>query len=112
MNNMSTRSNIKLIDQFGEILLYKHHDGYPEGGPGVISFLRNKLEKNSESAEELANELIKNSEVRVSSGIHGDIEWYYEVDMVKKKIDVFETSWDSDDREFIGSHPFVKEVTA
>lgn len=108
---MSTRSNIKLIDQFGEILLYKHHDGYPEG-PGIIHFMRSHLEKNSESAEQLANELIKTTEVQVSNSIHGDIEWYYEIDMIHQKIDVYKSSWESEDRVFQESHSFVKEVTA
>lgn len=101
---MSTRSNIKLVDNCGEILLYKHHDGYPTGEHGIIEFLKPFLAKSMKSAEWLAEMLIKETECRASSALHGDIEYYYEVNVETDKIDVYESSWDSDDRVFVRSY--------
>jgi len=101
---MSTRSNIKVVDNCGEILLYKHHDGYPTGEHGIIEFLKPYLKRSGNSAEWMCKLLIDETEVDVSSGIHGDIEWYYEVNVETNKIDVYESSWDSNDRVFLRSY--------
>jgi len=102
-NKMSTRSNIKLIDNCGSILLYKHHDGYPESEHGIIAFLTPFIQKSMKSAEWLAEMLIKDTECKASSALHGDIEYYYEVKVEENKIDVYKSSWDSDDRVFEGT---------
>ena len=99
-NKMSTRSNIKLIDNCGSILLYKHHDGYPESEHGVIAFLTPFLQKSMKSAEWMAEMLIGETECKASSALHGDIEYYYEVNVETNKISIYESSWDSDDQVF------------
>ena len=81
---MSTRSNIRIIDGMGDILLYKHHDGYPEN---MIPFLKNYM--SSDSAESTATRLIKCTECKVSVCIHGDIEWFYKVYLTTKEIKIF-----------------------
>lgn len=107
---MSTRSNIKLIDNCGEILLYKHHDGYPEGGPGMINFLTNWLAKSGKSAEWMANQMISETECEVSSGLHGDIQYYYEVNVETNKIDIYEYDMVKEEKIFSGTYsaPEVK----
>lgn len=111
---MSTRSNIKLIDRCGEILLYKHHDGYPESKAGIIEFLKPYLKKSMKSAEYMAEMLISQTECKASSVIHGDIEYYYEVIIETSEIKVYKSNWDSNDRIFLRSYNAVdmEEVTA
>jgi hypothetical protein len=111
MNNMSTRSNIKLIDNCGSILLYKHHDGYPDTEHGIIEFLTPFIQKSMKSAEWLAEMLIKDTECKASSALHGDIEYYYEVMVETNKIHVYKTAWDSDDKELEGTFT-VGEIIA
>jgi len=110
---MSTRSNIKLIDNTGEILLYKHHDGYPESQHGIIEFLKPYLAKSMKSAEWMAEMLIKETECKASSALHGDIEYYYEVMIETHQIKVYESSWDADgDTEFLRTYDAIDmEVT-
>ncbi len=109
---MSTRSNIKLIDNCGSILLYKHHDGYPEGGPGMINFLKGRLETSMKSAEWMANQMIKETECEVSSALHGDIEYYYEVEVEQDIIRVYKRNWETDENELVRSYDKVDmEIT-
>ncbi len=104
---MSTRSNIKLIDNCGSILLYKHHDGYPTSKAGMIEFLKPYLAKSMKSAEWMANQLIHETECEASSALHGDIEYYYEVHVETDKIDVYEISWDSDNKSFLRTYDAI-----
>ena len=80
---MSTRTNIKIIDNLGEILLYKHHDGYQEF---MIPFLKEYIEKSMQSADWMATRLIKDTECEPSTCLHGDIEYYYEIDFTTPEI--------------------------
>ncbi len=105
---MSTRSNIKLIDNCGSILLYKHHDGYPESKAGIIEFLKPYLKKLMKSAEWLAEMLISDTECKASSALHGDIEYYYEVMVETNEIKVYKSSWDADgDVEYMRTYDAV-----
>ncbi len=97
---MSTRSNIKLIDQTGSILLYKHHDGYPESEAGMIIFLKAWLQKSGKSAEWMANQMIAETECEVSAGLHGDIEYYYEVNVETNKVDIYEYDMATEQKHF------------
>jgi len=93
---MSTRSNIKVIDDHGSILLYKHHDGYAEN---MIPFLTPYVQGSGKSAEWLANQMIENSEVEVSCALHGDIEYYYEIYVMKNKIKVYKVDMSDESQE-------------
>lgn len=37
---MSTRTTIKIYDQYDELYIYRHMDGYPDGGHGVPATLK------------------------------------------------------------------------
>ena len=104
---MSTRSNIRVIDNCGSILLYKHHDGYPTSKAGMIEFLKPYLKKSMKSAEWMAKLLIDETECDVSSALHGDIEYYYEVHVETDKIDVYERNWKTDENVFLRSYDSV-----
>ena len=101
---MSTRSNIKLVDNCGEILLYKHHDGSPTGEHGIIEFLKPYLKRSGKSAEWMAKLLIDETECDVSSGLHGDICYYYEVDVQQDMIKVYKRNWETDENDFVRSY--------
>lgn len=88
---MSTRCNIILKDDEHQVILYHHCDGYPEG---VGSFLYRKVNDNLKKgrfcfAEDIANYLLKDEEdnsYELTSGIHGDIEYLYEIDTHNKTL--------------------------
>lgn len=96
---MSTRCNIKIIDKDCEVILYHHHDGYPAGvGADLFDKFNAKLkDKNCYlSAEDIANSLIKDpkdDEYEWTSDIHGDIEYLYEIDLVKRELRCFPVDW-------------------
>lgn len=94
---MSTRSNIKVIDQDGEILLYKHHDGYPKE---MMGFLDKYMNGSGLSTQTFANDIIEFTECELSDELHGDIQYYYEVDLVNYEVDLvkyeiaaYEVNW-------------------
>jgi len=98
---MSTRSNIKLIDETGAILLYKHHDGYPDSEHGIIEFLKPYITNSMKSADWMAKCLIKDTECEVTTCLHGDIEYYYEVDVSNNSIAVFKYDMFAETKELI-----------
>lgn len=89
---MSTRCNI-LVKEKGrkDIILYHHHDGYPQGvGADLVKRFK-ELFGRKESyifAIVLANKLVKDSEdeYEITNCIHGDIEYLYTIDCSKKEI--------------------------
>lgn len=97
---MSTRSNIKVKDNMGSILLYKHHDGYEKG---MLPFLAPFIKNGMESASHISNSLINNSEVEVTSAIHGDIEYYYVINAQDKNVEVHKVDFDGN-MEYLRSY--------
>lgn len=92
---MSTRSNIRINEENGTILLYKHHDGYPKN---MLPFLEDWLKKSGHSAEWMANQMIEETECEVSAALHGDIEYYYEVDIEQYIITAYAiNNWNGED---------------
>lgn len=78
---MSTRANILVIDKFGrKYNIYHHHDGYLSG-VGLDLYRRLRELKNI-SAEGFVNRLVKDpdDEYDITFGVHGDEEFFYEID--------------------------------
>lgn len=109
---MSTRSNIKVFDELGSILLYKHHDGYPDGGPGMINFLTNFIKQSKGSADVMANLMLERTEVEASTALHGDIEFYYEVDVPAAKVTVYEVDMLDMSQTFLTSVVVIEKGVA
>lgn len=95
---MSTRCEI-LIKEKGtyegkdwkkELRLYHHTDGYPEGvGKFLMKTVYPMLVTSHPCVDSIANYLVKNQKddsFEVTSGIHPDIEYFYEVDINLKRI--------------------------
>ncbi len=80
---MSTRANVRVIDAYGSILLYRHRDGSPEC---MMPLLRRLM--TSDNAESTARSLIKDTECHPAAFIHTDIEWFYDVRLQRKDIGV------------------------
>lgn len=97
---MSTRCNIKLIEKDRTIWLYHHHDGYPRYlGAFLLTKYHNTFQNNDRYIDiyDIANELIKDSkddEFELTSGMHGDIEYLYEIDVDKREIRCFEVGYE------------------
>ena len=89
---MSTRCNILVKEKgYKDIILYHHHDGYPEGvGADLVERFKELFGRkgNYIFAIILANQLVKDSEdeYEVTHCIHGDIEYLYTIDCSKKEI--------------------------
>jgi hypothetical protein len=99
---MSTRANIIITDGEDKLYFYRHSDGYPEGTmPTLEKFLA--MVKNGQIRDntcQSAGWLImigydeykeyqpdwKVGAYEPTTGIHGDIEYLYVVDLVKKNI--------------------------
>ena len=108
---MSTRANIVLKDGKEKLTFYKHSDGYPEGTMPIledfINMMKNKAIRDNlpQSAGwliELGRRDLLNTfngkipdlyhwkvgSIEPTTGIHGDIEYLYTIDLVKKTIKV------------------------
>lgn len=87
---MSTRCNIIIEDQNQKITLYHHHDGYPEGvGLYLYNNIGEKIKTGYWRATDVANMLIKSKdddEYELTTGLHGDIEFLYTIDLMTRKI--------------------------
>ncbi len=95
---MSTRCQIAFYHEDGlaldewDAMLYRHSDGYPDEGAGVIATLTPVLKscRNLRDSEYLAAEVIEKMKpgmFGVSNGLHGDEEYFYAVS--DKRIRVF-----------------------
>ena len=83
---MSTRCQIQVKFLDREILLYHHHDGYPEGvGADLI---KRQQTLNSWNGSILVNNLIKDKteEYEISYVIHTDLDYWYEINCNKRTI--------------------------
>ena len=107
---MSTRANIKVVDEFDELWFYRHSDGYPEGAmPTLEKFLdlvrSGKIRDNLGQAcghlivlgrqEYLEKDLLNNKymdwkvgAIEPTTGQHGDVEYLYTIDLVRKTITI------------------------
>lgn len=96
---MSTRCNIIIKWRRDKITLYHHHDGYPEGVGRDLKFYLSK--ERYWNDEYIAEALVKNKaglrddEYKPSMGLHGDIEYVYEIDCRKKSLTCWEVDWDA-----------------
>ena len=110
---MSTRCNIIIKDGPSRIILYHHPDGYPMG---VGTELRGYLErihawhKGLHSAEHIANYLVKgripaplastphdDDEYELTSGLHGDVEYVYVINLRAATLRCYEVTWNEED---------------
>jgi len=113
---MSTRANIIIKDEYSKLYFYRHSDGYPKGAmPTLSKFLDLvKTGKIRDNVGQASGWLIilgheeyldgnKPLEPKIGGGIrwkvgaieptgniHGDIEFLYIIDLVKKEIQVIE----------------------
>jgi hypothetical protein len=117
---MSTRANIILKDGDSKLTFYRHSDGYPEGAmPTLEKFI--KMIKEGQIRNDLGQAagwliLLGNEEyefngfanllsgeydswkigsIEPTTGIHGDIEYLYVVDLQELTIKVHETDFDA-----------------
>lgn len=111
---MSTRAHIRIKDGDEQIMLYHHHDGYPEGvGRDLKKFLSEKF-KNWWDACEIANGLVKggvrherksllsgkveistDDEYEITTCLHGDENFIYIIDCDKKELKCYTHKWDA-----------------
>ena len=105
---MSTRCNIIVKDQYREIQLYRHSDGYPDSEHGVIATLPGALQFAWElprmEVDDFAAAIIRawkekgggniyiDGTANLPKSLHGDIEYYYIIEPDEKnwKVSVFE----------------------
>lgn len=93
---MSTRSQVKVIANNKEIMLYHHWDGYPTGVGYCLLKLMEKY-KDGEWAEEIINKMIKKADFEVTLANHSDIEYFYEMDFDKRSVSCKSVdNWDGD----------------
>lgn len=104
---MSTRSEILIRTKFANdkvemVKLYHHHDGYPEG-VGLDLLERSKVweshgknNNNRWEIDEVVNSLIKDAkdEYEFTAYKHTDIEYFYVIDCVDKKIKCFRAHYE------------------
>lgn len=88
---MSTRCNIIIKDSRNKVVLYHHHDGYPQGiGQDLKEYLTGFRYWYGST---IANGLIKRTDCvnyEISFGVHDDIEYLYVIDCNKKTLKCYE----------------------
>ena len=88
--NMSTRSNIKIVDTNCEVFLYKHSDGYPTG---VIPFLKACMNRKV-TAIIMAKKLVKmNNTFEITKELAAGIEYYYVVDLESQSVQAYDAGF-------------------
>lgn len=112
---MSTRANIVIKDADSKLIFYKHSDGYPEGTLPLLETFLNRVKDGTyrDNVSQSAGNLIligyddffksgdnnldismrksyswKCGSIEPTTCIHGDIEYLYTIDLVKKTIKV------------------------
>ena len=83
---MSIRCQIKITYLRQDVLLYHHHDGYPEGVGRDLIKRRNQL--NIWDGNIIVNNLVKDIKdaYEISYQVHTDIDYWYEIDCNRKTI--------------------------
>lgn len=101
---MSTRSNTRIKDGDNVVILYKHHDGYPEGvGKYLTDILKKygfKLFKNSDYLSVLNSEDCSFTGFEEDDYYAGDSEYIYTIDLDKKTLSYIDKYPCDDDFEF------------
>ena len=105
---MSTRANVFIRESQGDCekeVLYHHYDGYPEGVGRDLERILRKLPKdeNGNVKEEylkkkrLAEFICEqdSSFLITTPSVAGDSEFDYEIDLAKRRVDWYATSWTS-----------------
>ena len=96
---MSTRCQIRLIEDDEHIDLYHHCDGYFDG---VGKELADSLQIESSSMSRFLAELLTNYDsYEVTDALHGDIDYFYSLDFSKQKFIGYKCHfgpWDDDTR--------------
>jgi len=116
---MSTRANIKIQDSYNELYFYRHSDGYPEvtfkSLKGFVNFYKDGKFRNNVSqsagwlilwgAIEYENKsiqlgkIINNNEdyddwkvgsYEPTTCMHGDVEYFYVIDLVESELRAYE----------------------
>lgn len=106
---MSTRSNIKVTEGGNDFFyLYHHSDGYPEH---VGKYLYEALKTLPKYHDEATTKLVKEPHMRfeLTTCIHGDIEWYYEVWVTKKVLKIYSVHGNMNNKKF--KHEVTINVT-
>lgn len=91
---MSTRCNIVVKEGNKKVYLYHHCDGYPSG-VGIDLLDKNLFNKWYYDISYIVNKLIKATDddgYEYTSGIHGDIEYLYVINVKKKEIKCYKVS--------------------
>lgn len=114
---MSTRANIVIKDSNSKLYFYRHSDGYPDGArPLLDRFMtlvtEGKIRNNvGQSAGWLvllgameydtcaipsdylafSNKDWKCGAMEPTTGIHGDIDWFYVLDLTTKTVEQYES---------------------
>jgi hypothetical protein len=77
---MSTRTNVIVSMGDTKTILYRHHDGYPiSTGVDLVDKLRSASKRTEEFVIDLLTDKYESGRriYEITSGIHGDIEWAY-----------------------------------
>lgn len=108
---MSTRANIKIIgESYQTTILYRHCDGYPLGlGAELDDFVSNHGYEPIYT-DAYAKEIIESlgDDIEFTTGIHGDIEYLYVIDLVEKKYSMYKVTYDYNKNYNEGRQKFVK----
>ena len=100
---MSTRAHIRIIEDYEQIMLYHHSNGYPEGvGSDLKKFLQENCKDYWDNCE-IANGLVKggvkhayksaisrkyeitpDDGYEITTSLHGDEDYIYVIDCDKK----------------------------
>ena len=82
---MSTRATYEFVDKYNSFTVYKHHDGYPEGGvewihaASELAWPLPRFEASEFAAAFVAANKGRSGDVYLSNGrdSHGDTEYHY-----------------------------------
>lgn len=88
---MSTRSNIVVKDSDSEHTIYHHCDGYLDGvGKELKEFIDTQYKPYTRTADEFCKQMEywDSSYKYDDSGIHGDVEYIYYVDIFTNTVEV------------------------
>ena len=125
---MSTRANIRIKDKDTSLMFYRHHDGYPSGIlPSLFEFMRwvvaGKIRRDAIQASgwliilghrEGVTKLEADGPTSWSVGeyepttdLHGDIEWFYDLDLDEAKITAYKRYGSLED---LSTEQVIKQV--
>ena len=101
---MSTRATIRVEDNEGEGLwIYHHCDGYPQGVGEELKELLVKVGKYADIYD-VANYLFKYGkkygDYELTSDLHGDSEFVYNIDMGSRTLECYAYPFEEEDLEF------------